>query len=98
MATLTRFKSQAAISWVAPPEEMQNAEAYIIRSQQDGKTGGGPGEPTPPPRRGTRGSHSPDRQGLSNLPGRAVPGWAADRKLSIPGPYGLWKNSRRGGD
>src|SRR6266576_4104795 len=48
---------------------MQNAEAYITRSQQDGKTGGRSGEQTPSPRRGPRRSNSPDGHGLSNAPG-----------------------------
>src|SRR5258708_35647852 len=73
-------------------KEMQNAEAYTTESQQDGKTRGGSGEPTPQPRRGTRRSHSPDRQGLSNPPGRTIPGSTAGWNLSVPCPYRLWKN------
>jgi hypothetical protein len=35
---------------------------------------------------------------LSNLLGRAIPGWAADRKLSVLGAYRLWEDAYRGGD
>src|SRR5216684_9083013 len=79
-------------------KEKYNANACIIRYQQEGKAGGGAGEQTPPPRRWTRRSHSPDREGLPDSPGGTDPGWPADRKFSVPGAYGLRKNSHRGGD
>src|SRR5438477_5167320 len=77
---------------------MQNAKAYITRSKQNGKTGGGSGEPTTQPYRRTRRSHSPDRQGLSNAPGRVSASWTSDRKLSVSWPYRLRKNSHCRGD
>jgi len=49
------------------------------------------GEQTPSPCHWTRRSNSPDREGPANGPGGAVPGWATDQKLSVPGVYGSGK-------
>jgi Cdc6-like AAA superfamily ATPase len=39
----------------------------------------------------TRRSNPTDREGLTNRLGRAIPGWAADRKLLFLGPTGSGK-------
>src|ERR1700748_2998476 len=62
------------------------------------KAGGANGRQTPPSRHWTRRSNPTDREGLSDLLGRAIPGWAAARKLSVLGAYRLWEDAYRVGD
>src|SRR5712671_5379303 len=79
-------------------KEMQNAEAYTTRSQQDGKTGGGSREPTPPLGRWPGGGNSRDREGLPDSYSGTVAGRPADWKFSLPGADWLRKNSHRRGN